>query len=185
MAPQTAAATLADLHKVEGKAELIGGRIVELMATGSRPALIGGRIYQALDAYALTVGRGVAYPDNAGFAVPELSSGRETFSPDAAYYVGALPADDMDFVPGAPLLAVEVRSKNDYGPAAEAEMAAKRFDYFEAGTRVVWDVDPRANVVRVYEAASPDAPAEYGPGTEARAEAAMPGWRLAVDSVMG
>ena len=30
-------ATLADLMKVEGKAELIGGRIVESMASGSLP----------------------------------------------------------------------------------------------------------------------------------------------------
>jgi hypothetical protein len=37
--------------------------------------------------------------------------------------------------------AVEVRSEGDYGPAAEREMAAKRRDYFAAGTQVVWDVD--------------------------------------------
>ena len=78
-----------------------------------------------------------------GFAVPELPSGRESFSPDAAYYDGLLPADDMDFVPGPPTLAVEVRSKTDYGDAAEDAMAAKRVDYFLAGTQVVWDVDPR------------------------------------------
>ena len=50
-----------------------------------------------------------------------------------------------------PLFAVEVRSENDYGPAAEREMAAKRADYFAAGTRVVWDVDLLGeDVVRVY-----------------------------------
>jgi hypothetical protein len=35
---------------------------------------------------------------------------------------------------------VEVRSEGDYGPRAEQELARKRADYFEAGTRAVWDV---------------------------------------------
>jgi hypothetical protein len=34
----TPRATIEDLHKVEGKAELIGGRIVHLMGTGFRPS---------------------------------------------------------------------------------------------------------------------------------------------------
>ena len=37
-------------------------------------------------------------------------------------------------------------------------MAARRADYFEAGTRVVWDVDPVAEVIHVYRADRPDAP---------------------------
>ena len=48
----------------------------------------------------------------------------------------------MKFVEGTPTLAVEVRSEEDYGPTAESEMAEKRADYFEAGTLVVWDVNP-------------------------------------------
>ena len=39
----------------------------------------------------------------------------------------------MRFIEGPPTLAVEVRSENDYGDAAEREMAAKRADYFAAG----------------------------------------------------
>ena len=37
-------------------------------------------------------------------------------------------------------------------------MAAKRADYLEAGTLVVWDVDPIAESVHVYRAAAPDQP---------------------------
>ena len=47
----------------------------------------------------------------------------------------------MRFVEGAPVFAVEIRSENDYGPAAEEKMKAKRADYFACGTQVVWDVD--------------------------------------------
>jgi len=151
------------------------------MPTGHRPNRVAARIFRSLDDYAEAIGRGVAYTDNMGFVVPELSSGRQSFSPDASYYLGRLPSDDMDFVAGPPTLAVEVRSKGDYGDAAEAEMAAKRTDYFEAGTAVVWDVDPKAQVVRSYRAASPDQPTVFGPGQEADAEPAAPGWRLAVD----
>lgn len=62
---------------------------------------------------------------------------RRSFSPDAAFHVGPL---SDDFLDGAPIFAVEIRSKDDYGPAAEARLAAKRADYFAGGTLVVWDV---------------------------------------------
>lgn len=151
-------ATLDDLYRVEGKAELIGGRIVHLMASGRRPSRIAGEIFVSLRNHARTIGRGEAYTDNMGFAVPERSSGRESFSPDAAYYDGPLPENDMDFIAEPPTFAVEVRSKSDYGTAAESELSAKRADYFEAGTRVVWDVDPLARCVRAYRADAPEQP---------------------------
>jgi Uma2 family endonuclease len=180
--PQTAA-TLDDLHRAEGKAELIAGRIVPLMPTGFRPGQVGGRIYRSLDDHASMTGRGVALPDNVGFVVPELASGRQSFAPDASYFLGPLPADEMDFIAGPPTFAVEVRSKGDHGDAAEAEMATKRAEYFEAGTAVVWDVDPKAKQVRAYRASAPDLPAVSGPGQVADAEPAVRGWRLTVDSI--
>jgi len=174
-------ATFDDLYRVEGKAELVGGRIVHLMATGRRPHLVAARIYRSLAAYVDATGHGESYTDNMGFTVPELTSGRESFSPDAAYYDGPLPENDMDFILGPPTLAVEVRSKGDYGPAAEAEMAAKRADYFEAGTRVVWDVDPQTECIRVYRPEAPEHPVMYVRGQVADAEPAVPGWRMAVE----
>src|SRR6516165_3601897 len=118
------AATLDDLYRVEGKAELIGGRIVPIMPTGRRPNLVAGRIFRSLAAAVDVIGRGDAYTDNMGFAVPELASGRQSFSPDVSYYFGPLPANRMRFVEGPPTFAVEVRSEGDYTPSAEAEMAA-------------------------------------------------------------
>ena len=76
-----------------------------------------------------------------------------------------------------------MRSKGDYGDAAEAEMAAKRADYFESGTPVVWDVDPKAELIRIYRAAAPDRPTVVGRGQVADAEPAVPGWRLDVNQV--
>ena len=178
-------ATPDDLAHADGKAELIGGRVVSLMPSGHEPSQIAFEIAVCLREYARQCGRGVAYADGAGFTVPELPSGRESFCPDAAYYTGPLPANRMRFVAGAPTLAVEVRSENDYGAAAERAMAAKRADYFAAGTAVVWDVDPAAGVVRVHRAGGPEAPDAYGPGDQAAAEPALPGWRVPVERIFG
>lgn len=178
-------ATLADLLKVDEKAELIGGKVIRLMATGFRPNVVAGRIFRSLANHADDTGDGVAFTDNMGFAVPELPSGRESFSPDAAYYAGPLPENEMRFVEGAPDFAVEVRSEGDYGPAPEAQMAAKRADYFAAGTRVVWDVDPLAGTIDCYSPDAPETPLRFVRGQTANAEPAVPGWQVAVDWVLG
>jgi Uma2 family endonuclease len=177
------AATLDDLYRAEGKAELINARIVPLMATGRRPNRVASRITRSLDDHAEATGCGEAYTDNIGFAVPPLSSGRESFSPHASYFVGPFPANAMRFLEGPPTFAVEVRSENDYGNAAEEEMAAKRADYFEAGTAVVWDVDPVNDRVLKYRADAPDQPEVFVRGQEADAEPAVLGWRIAVDRI--
>jgi Uma2 family endonuclease len=176
-----ARATLEDLYRTRGKAELIGGRIVQYMATGRKPNRVALRICRSLDDFAVQIGQGEAYTDSMGFAVPMLSSGRQSFSPDTSYYNGPFPANPMRFIEGPPTLAVEVRSENDYDPAAEAAMAEKRADYFEAGTRVVWDVDPVNELIHVYRATSPDHPTTYGRGQVAEAEPAVPNWKVSVD----
>lgn len=178
-----ATATLDDLARAEGNAELIAGRIVPMSPTGFWPGWIAGQIYLALHDHAAASGGGFALGDGVGFAVPRLTSGRESFAPDVSYCGGPRPGKRMKFVAGAPAFAVEVRSENDYGPAAEAEQAAKRADYFEAGTAVVWDVDPLAERVHAYRADTPGRPATFGRGQEADAEPAVPGWRLAVDRI--
>src|SRR5437868_8737132 len=90
-----ARATLDDLYRTPEKAELIGGRIVQQMATGRTPNRVAGRIYRSLDEHAEVSGEGEAYTDNMGFAVAELPSGRESFAPDASYYDGPMPANPM------------------------------------------------------------------------------------------
>jgi Uma2 family endonuclease len=174
-------ASLDDLAREPGKAELIAGRIVRFMPTGHKPNRVASRIFRSLDDYADEVGIGVTYTDSMGFAVPELPSGRRSFSPDVAYYTGPLPSDLMRFVEGPPTLAVEVRSAGDRGPAAEVAMADKRADYFAAGTLVVWDVDPIAETVSVYRPDTPGTPTTYRRDQTAEAEPAAPGWRPEVD----
>jgi Uma2 family endonuclease len=144
---------------------------------------VAGDIFVSLRLHTKATGRGAAYPDGIGYAVPVLPSGRQSFSPDASSYAGPRPANRMRFIEGPPTFAVEVRSENDYGPAAEADIAAKRADYFAAGTLVVWDVDPLGETITAYGAGDPAKPAVYRPGDVADAESGVPGWRVAVRDV--
>ena len=182
LAAPHAVATLDDLARVEGKAELVDGRIIPQMPSGDIPSEVAFEIAVSLREYARNRGVGVAYADGVGYALrPPLANGRQSFSPDASYYVG--PRNRMRFLEGPPTLAVEVRSENDYGDAADEAIAAKRADYFEAGTLVVWDVDPLAGTVTVWKAESPEASITFGPGEVAEAEPSAPGWRLAIDDL--
>jgi hypothetical protein len=54
-------ATLDDLYLTPGKAELIGGRIVEFMPTGRKPNRVAGHIYRSLDDYATQMKKGEAF----------------------------------------------------------------------------------------------------------------------------
>ncbi len=171
-------ATVADLERIRGKAELVNGKLVLMSPTGDLPGAAALNIATSLKLHERAHGGGRAYGDNVGFVV----SPSRSFSPDAAWYVG--PRSGPTFLQSAPILAVEVRSESDYGPAAEREMAWKRADYFAAGTQVVWDVDVlRAEEIRVYRASDPETPVIYRRGEIAEAEPAVPGWRFPVDEL--
>jgi Uma2 family endonuclease len=176
-------ATIEDLYHVpeNGKAELVDGELKLMPPAGDSHGSTTLEIAVSLRAYARRTGVGRAYGDNVGFIV-DLPN-RKSFSPDAAYYVG--PRTGGKFLEGAPVFAVEVRSEGDYGPAAEREMAAKRRDYFAAGTLVVWDVDVlKSKLVRVYRASDPENPTVYRRGDLAEAEPAVPRWTIPVEDLI-
>ncbi len=178
-----AKATIENLYSVPDnrKAEIVNGELVVMAPTGGVPGRAAGEIYVSLREHERRTRSGYALPDNVGFIVSLPN--RRSFSPDAAFHTGELRGGQ--FLEGAPIFAVEVRSESDYGPAAERQMAAKRADYFAAGTLVVWDVDVlRDKVVRVYRADDPDHPTEYRSGQAAEAEPALSGWTMAVDDLV-
>ncbi len=175
-------ATIEDLYNVpeNGKAEIVGGEIVLMAASGFLPSRASIAIATSLREYERRTRSGYAFGDNAGFHV-QLPR-RKSFSPDAAFYTGQ--PTGMKFLEGAPIFAAEVRSENDYGPEAERQMARKRADYFSAGTSIVWDVDLLSeDVVRVYRASDPDNTTTYRRGEVAEAEPAVPGWKMPVDEL--
>jgi Uma2 family endonuclease len=170
-------ATIEDLYKVEGKAELVNGEIVYMPPSGDEPGAASVEVVVSLRNYAWRTGQGRAYGDGTGFHV-HLPH-REAFSPDAAYHIGS--RTGMEFLEGAPVFAVEISSKSDYGPAAELALKEKHADYFACGTQVVWDVDLLSeDVIKSYKASDPEKPVIFRRGDIADAEPAVPGWRMGV-----
>jgi Uma2 family endonuclease len=173
-------ATVEDLYRVPDRAEIVNGELVIMTPAGGLHGYAAGVIYASLFDYARRTKRGYALPDNVGFVV-NLPH-RRSFSPDVAFWTGG--PLTRKFPEGAPIFAVEVRSDEDYGPEAERRIAAKRADYFAAGTLVVWDVDVLEDyVIRVYRAADPANPTAYRRGQHAEAEPALPSWWMPVDDL--
>ena len=175
-------ATIEDLYHVSenGKAELVDGELIRMAPRGFLPSRAASAIYVRLREYERHSQAGYALADNAGFIV-NLPH-RDSFSPDAAFYIGQ--PTGMRFLDGAPIFAVEVRSEGDYGPAAEKGLADKRAEYFVAGTLVVWDVNLLSpDVINVHRASDPNNPTMYRRGEIAEAEPDLPGWRMPVDEL--
>jgi len=180
VAPLGREATLEDLWELEGRAELIDGRIVEMSPNSYRSAEAAHLIRDSLDGYAVGHDGGRAISEGLGFILETPRS--QYFVPDVFWWTG--PLSEVEPLRGAPPFAAEVRSQSDYGPTAERAMAIKRAHYFAGGTQVVWDVDVlREGVVRVYRAEDPDHPTIYRRGEVAEAEPAVPGWRMPVDEL--
>ena len=173
-------ATIEDLYRVRGKAELVNGEIIQMPPTGYSPDFAASRILYSLITLEQATKSGYAIGDNVGFRV-NLPN-RQSFNPDAAWYIGQ--PTGMKFLEGAPIFAVEVRSEGDYEPKAEREMAEKRSDYFAAGTLCVWDVDMQStDVIRAYHTDDADNPIVFRCGDIADAGQAVPGWSIPVDNL--
>jgi Uma2 family endonuclease len=167
-----------ELAQVEGKAEIIRGRVVRMSPAGRSHNRRAGRIYASLLDHEIEHGGGEAYTDNQGFLVdlPE----RESFSPDAAWFACDDDDDAPGFIDGPPTFAVEVRSPGETDIAIRAKIA----EYFAAGTLVVWDVDADSDeVIRCYRSTQPTEPQVFRRGDVADAEPAVPGWRFEVDDM--
>lgn len=161
------------------KVELVDGGLHVVSPTGDIPTRAADNILLSLRRYERTAG-GRARGDNCTFEVD--LPGRRSFSPDTSYTRASVATRGA--VAGAPDFAVEVRSSWDYGAHMEGELAAKRNEYFAAGTQVVWDVDVLEDgVIRVYRSDRPDAPDVFRRGEVADAEPAVPGWRFPVDEL--
>jgi Uma2 family endonuclease len=79
----------------------------------------------------------------------------------------------------APDLAVEVLSLSN----TKAEMARKRREYFKAGVRLVWEVDPRARTVDVYE--SPERSTRLDQSQTLEGGEVLPGFALPPADLFG
>jgi Uma2 family endonuclease len=127
--------------------ELVKGELRTMPPAGSEHGSVGMNLAGPLNYYVKMHRLGVVFMAETGFV---LSRNPDTVrAPDISFIAKAkVPASGVPktFWPGAPDLAVEVVSPND----RVYEIDEKVEDWLEAGTSLVWVVNPRRRTVTVY-----------------------------------
>jgi Uma2 family endonuclease len=129
------------------KAELVGGMLVRMPATGALHGQVTARIGELLAAHVRQHGLGVVAAAETGFVLHR--SPDTVRAPDAAFIARERIPDagvPEGYWPCAPDLAVEVISPGDRASDVEGKVE----DYLAAGTRLVWVIHLRARQVCVY-----------------------------------
>ena len=173
-------ALIEKLYRTEGKAEIVNGRVIKLEMESCSPNKAKSNIQMSLHKYQKEYANGFVVGSLVAFIVelPHIKS----FSPSVSFHTGE--RTGMEFLQGAPIFAVEVRSENDYGKKADEAIKQKRDDYFAAGTKVVWDVDLLGeNVIKSYSSENTDTPQIFKRGEIAKTQSALPNWTFAVDEL--
>jgi len=145
--PQMTAEQLFELPDDGYRSELVEGAIVRMTPTGGTHGIVAMRVGVLLSEYVETHRLGVCLAAETGFI---LQRDPDTVrAPDVAFVAAdRVPNTGIPtfYWPSAPDLAVEVLSPWD----RPAEVRRKVEEYFAAGTRLVWIVDPAAETVHVY-----------------------------------
>jgi Uma2 family endonuclease len=130
--------------------ELVQGRLIKMPKPGALHGIIGTRLFSALIRLVEAHDLGAVFPQDTGF---KLTSNPDTVrAPDLAFVTRERVASvgfPEGFWPGAPDLAVEVRSPHD----SLRELSKKADEYLSHGSRLVWVIDPRRQEVTVFRAA--------------------------------
>jgi len=152
--------------------ELVDGVLVEKV-TGNRESLLAGWLITCLNNFVVPRRFGVVgAPDAAMRLAPGLLR-----LPDVSFVRWAAPpSPDAAY---APDLAVEILSERN----TRREIDRKRREYFAAGTRLVWIVDPRAETVAVYT--DPDTHTLLTSADTLTGGDVLPGFRLPVADLFG
>jgi Uma2 family endonuclease len=179
MSSNTSAATLEDLAQVEGRAELVGGCIVQIPFSTIRKGRIEGRLLVSLNDYGDETGNGEAFTGGVAYVVNIPGSNRRTFSSDISFHSGPFPANPMAFIEGAPTFAIEIREENEYDEASARARRIRFGEYFAAGTRLIWDIDPE-NATVISHRPDSGQPVVFTDGEIANAEPYLPGWKIEV-----
>ena len=166
---------LFDLPDDGGRSELVEGELVPRTPTGGRHGALAVRIGRLLDEYVEAHDLGVCCGAETGFI---LKRDPDTVrAPDAAVVVASrIPETGIPaaYWPFAPDLAVEVVSPSDRLPDVHVKIA----EYFAAGTRLVWLVEPETRMVHVYR--SPQEVEVVGTDEDLEGGDVLPGFRCPV-----
>ena len=126
--------------------EYAKGELIPMPPATRRHGKISISIIRYLDRYVYENGLGELYTAETAFQV-----GERVMKPDVAFVsTDHLDVDEDEKFPIPPDLAIEVVSPTD----VHYRIVRKTLDYLEAGTRLVWVLDPIAKAVTVYRSKS-------------------------------
>ncbi len=175
--PQPGTATEADVLEIEARenrlCELVDGVLVE-KAMGYRESFLA--VWIATELNKFIVPRNLGLVTGADGMI-RLFPGMVRI-PDVAFVSwervpgGRVPREPIPHL--VPDLAVEVLSESNTG----AEMTRKRHEYFEAGVRLLWLVDPDAHTVTVFT--GHDQSATFGADQVLDGGTVLPGFTLSL-----
>ena len=178
--PQPGTATEADVVEIEAREnrlyELIDGVLVE-KPMGFRESLVAAYISTALNNFVLPRKLGVV---SGADGMMRLFPGLIRI-PDVAYVSrerlpdGRVPEEPVPHL--VPDLAVEILSEGN----TVAEMDRKRGEYFDAGVRLLWFIDPDTRTAVVYSGI--DRSTELAGNQNLDGGAVLPGFTLPLQSV--
>ena len=170
---------LARLSIPDKSVELVRGRLVVREPPGTRHGDLAGRLYVRVANFVEVHELGVAYPQDTGFRIrTEPDTVR---APDVAFVA----RERVHLVPPtgyatlAPDLVAELLSPDD----RPGEVLAKVADWLEAGTRLVWVVDPRRGEAHVHRLDASLSVVDAGGALDG--EDVLPGFTCPLRDVLG
>lgn len=130
-------------------AELVDGEVVVTPPPSFDHNYLARALFRSMDAHALAHALGECFPDGSGYELPIPGRPHVFRTPDASFVrAERIPRPRVRHrAPAvAPDVAAEVLSPSD----TYSVVAAKIRDYHDAGTGVVWLVDPETRTVEVH-----------------------------------
>ena len=143
LAPIETDMTLQDFLESNMKGyEYVKGELIPMPAASVEHGIISARVFLSVGLYVRENQLGEVVAPDTGFQV-----GERVLKPDIAFIFSTrVPDDRSKAFPVPPDLAVEVVSPSD----AFRRVVEKAFAYLEAGTQMVWVIEPGSKTVTVY-----------------------------------
>jgi Uma2 family endonuclease len=147
-APSPAARTAEELAVLPDdgyRHELVGGELRRMAPAGFRHGAVAVRLAVLLDEFVRPRGLGTVVGAETGFVLERDPD--TVLVPDAAFVAAdRVPADQRPFAALAPDLVVEIVPPSDRA----RRVAEKAVLWLEAGSRLVWVVDPERQTISVH-----------------------------------
>lgn len=169
---------LLELSSDEYKYELVEGELIRMAPTGGEHGVLTIRLGRLLDEYVETHALGIVCGAETGFVLRRTPD--TVRAPDVSFIAkDRIPASGVPktYWPFAPDLAVEVVSPSDRFDEVHTKVA----EYFSAGARLVWVVNPSTRTVFAYR--SPHDVQALSENDELKGEDVLPGFHCPVKRI--